>query len=96
MIAREEPTFDLIFIDADKPRYVDYLDLAIQVSRPGTVILADNVIRHGTVREPAADDPNAQGASAYNAAVAAHPRLESVIVPVLREKVDGLSIALVT
>lgn len=95
LIARGEPAFDLVFIDADKPRYVEYLELALRLAHAGTVILADNVVRHGTVLDPAAEDANAQGARAYNAAVAAHPQLESVIVPVLREKLDGLSIALV-
>ncbi|HET9467637.1 MAG TPA: O-methyltransferase [Vicinamibacterales bacterium] len=95
MILRREPPFDVVFIDADKPSYVRYLNLALQLSHPGTVILADNVIRHGAVLEPAVDDPSAQGARAYNTAIAAHSRLESVIVPALREKVDGLSIAIV-
>ena len=93
MIAAGEAPFDLVFIDADKPRYVDYLELVLQLSRPGTVILADNLIRHGTVLDPATDDANAQGARRYNATIAAHPRLESVIVPLLREKVDGLGVS---
>jgi predicted O-methyltransferase YrrM len=92
--AREEP-FDVVFIDADKPRYVEYLDLAVQLAHPGTVVLADNVIRHGAVLDPRTDDANARGARAYNAVVAAHPRLESVILPLIRGKVDGLSVAIV-
>ena len=92
--AREAP-FDLVFIDADKPGYVGYLDLVLSLSRPGTVILADNVIRHGAVLGRAIGDANAVGARAFNEAIAAHPRLESTIVPIIRESVDGLSISIV-
>jgi predicted O-methyltransferase YrrM len=95
MIRQQEPAFDLAFIDADKPRYVKYLDLVLELSRPGTVILADNVIRHGLVMDEATDDPSARGARAYNAAIASHPRLESIVLPILRDKVDGLAISVV-
>lgn len=87
--------FDLIFIDANKSGYVEYLNLALELSRPGTVILADNVIRHGIVLEPAPDDPNDAGAKAYNEVIARHPRLESVILPIVRARVDGMSISVV-
>ena len=95
MITRGEPAFDLVFIDADKQRYVKYLELALQLSRPGTVILADNVLRHGAVMDEATDDPSVSGARAYNAAIASHPRLESIVLPILRETVDGLAISIV-
>ena len=49
LIADSHPPFDLIFIDADKPTYADYLDLSLRLSRAGTVIVADNVIRKGAV-----------------------------------------------
>jgi len=87
--------FDLIFIDANKSGYVEYLDLALQLSRSGTLILADNVIRHGLVLDPQPEDPNDAGAKAFNDAIAAHPRLESLILPIVRARVDGLSISLV-
>ena len=95
MIERRETPFDLVFIDADKVRYVVYLDLVLQLSHPGTVILADNVIRHGRVMAAAPDDENARAARAYNAAIASHPRLESIVLPILRDKVDGLAISIV-
>jgi predicted O-methyltransferase YrrM len=95
MIASGEPPFDVVFIDADKPGYIEYLTLALQLSRPGTVILADNVIRDGLVLEQHPSDPNAQGAKAFNSAIAAHPRLESLVVPLVRKKIDGLSISIV-
>lgn len=95
MITRGEPAFDLAFIDADKHRYVEYLHLVLQLSRPGTVILADNVIRHGLVMDGGSDDVSARGARAYNAAIASHPRLESIVLPILRDNVDGLAISIV-
>jgi predicted O-methyltransferase YrrM len=93
--AGEEP-FDLVFVDADKPSYPRYLELALNLSRPGTVILADNVIRDGAVMDPGSSDQNAIGARSYNRAIAEHPRLESIVLPIVREKVDGLAISLVT
>jgi predicted O-methyltransferase YrrM len=92
--AREEP-FDVVFIDADKPRYVDYLERTLVLARTGSLVLADNVIRHGDVLDPAAGDENAAGVRRYNAAIAAHPRLESIVLPIIREKLDGLAISLV-
>jgi len=89
------PAFDLIFLDADKTGYVEYLDLSLQLARPGTVILADNVIRHGLVMESEPPDPNDRGARAYNQAIATHPRLESVIVPIIRHRMDGLAVSIV-
>lgn len=95
MIESGEPPFDFIFIDADKTGYVKYLDLALQLARTGTVIVADNVIRNGAVVEENPQDPNDRGARAYNAAVAAHPRLESIALPMFKDKIDGIAISLV-
>jgi predicted O-methyltransferase YrrM len=92
MAVAGEPPFDLVFIDADKPGYPAYLELVMPLTRPGTVILADNVIRDGTVMADPPPDANAAGARAFNAAFAAHPRIEAVIVPTLRETVDGMAI----
>ena len=93
MIEQRDPPFDLVFIDADKFRYVVYLELVLQLSRPGTVILADNVIRHGLVMDETTTDESARGAQAYNAAVAANPRLETILLPIVRETIDGLAIS---
>ena len=95
IIADGDAAFDLVFIDADKSRYALYLDLVLQMSHTGTVILADNVIRHGLVIDGASDDESARGARAYNDAIASHPRLESIVLPILRGKVDGLAISIV-
>jgi predicted O-methyltransferase YrrM len=95
MIDQHEPPFDLIFIDADKINYVTYLDLSLQLSHPGTVILADNVIRNGRVMSEQAQDESSRGAKAFNDALAANQQLESIIVPIIRSNLDGLSISIV-
>jgi predicted O-methyltransferase YrrM len=95
LIEQRVPKFDLIFIDADKPGYPRYLDLSLQLSRPGTVILADNLIRDGGVMDAVPEEDNARAARAFNAILAADQRLESIIIPVLGKKVDGMSISIV-
>ena len=87
--------FDVVFIDADKISYVEYLDLSLQLSRTGTVILADNVIRNGRVRDEHPQDDSSRGAKAFNDALAASQRLESIILPIIRDNLDGLSISIV-
>jgi predicted O-methyltransferase YrrM len=60
-IAKRGAPFDLIFIDADKQSYPEYLEWALKLSRPGTVIVADNVVREGKVVDPECDRSNVQG-----------------------------------
>ena len=95
MAQAQEPPFDFIFIDADKPGYVQYLELVMPMARPGTVIVADNLLRNGLVMETTPSDDNALGARAFNTVLAAHPRLESTIVPIIRHTIDGMSISIV-
>ncbi len=95
MAGAGEAPFDVVFIDADKPGYETYLALVMPLVRAGTLILADKVIRDGQVMDEPSPDDNARGARVFNAALAAHPRLESIIVPILRHTVDGLSLSLV-
>ena len=95
MISSGEKPFDVIFIDADKPSYPAYLALVLQLSRAGTIILADNLIRNGRVMANQPVDDNARGARQFNADLAANPRLESIILPIFREKLDGLAVSLV-
>jgi caffeoyl-CoA O-methyltransferase len=95
MIDWHEAPFDLIFIDADKAGYVEYLDLSLQLSRPGTVVLADNLIRNGRVLADHPEDGAARGAKAYNESMAARPELESIILPMIRKNLDGLSLSIV-
>lgn len=93
LVAAGESPFDLVFIDADKPSYPAYLDYAIQLTRPGSVILADNVIRDGKVTRDGETDPLVVGIQEFNRKLAANPKLEAILVTVMREKLDGLAIA---
>jgi predicted O-methyltransferase YrrM len=88
--------FDLIFIDADKPSYVAYLEGSLPLARPGALIIADNVVRQGRVLDAASDDANAQGARRFNERLAADPRLSAVILQTVGSKgYDGFAIAVV-
>ncbi len=81
--------FDLVFIDADKKEYCDYLDLVLPLMRQGGWILADNTLWDGHIIDPAYDkDKQTVALRAFNNKVAQDPRLEKVILP-LR---DGLTI----
>jgi predicted O-methyltransferase YrrM len=95
LIRERDQPFDLIFIDADKPGYLTYLDLSLALSRPGAVIVADNLIRDGAVLNEAVEEENARAARDFNAKLAAEPRLESIIIPVLGKRIDGMSISIV-
>ena len=86
--------FDLIFIDADKEGYPEYLEWSLRLSRPGTLILGDNVIRGGNVLDP--KDDSARATREFNRMLAEDERLSAVVLPILRERVDGLAIALVS
>jgi predicted O-methyltransferase YrrM len=86
--------FDMVFIDADKGGYPDYLDWALKLTRPGSLIVADNVVRGGAVADGLSKDPNVQGVRSYLEKVAADPRLEGTVMQTVGVKgYDGLSIA---
>lgn len=88
--------FDLVFIDADKAPYVDYLRWALRLTRPGSLIVADNVLRRGEVIEGTLTGDDVDGIRRFNAALAAEPRLVSTILPLVGVKgYDGISLALV-
>lgn len=89
--------FDLIFIDADKPGYPDYFAWALKLSRRGTLIVADNVIRKGAVIDAASSDPNVQGMRRFYDAVAAEPRVSATAIQTVGSKgYDGFLLAVVT
>jgi predicted O-methyltransferase YrrM len=97
MIAEGVEPFDLIFIDADKPSYPDYLRLSLQLSRAGTVIVADNVIRQGRLADPANNEPDVQGMRRFFDLLATHPQVDSTAIQTVGTKGwDGFSISLVT
>lgn len=82
--------FDLIFIDADKESYPDYLQWSLRLSRPGSLILADNVIRGGTTLDPV--DEASLAIKYFNQLVAGDKRLSAVVLPIIRRRIDGLAI----
>ena len=85
----EGARFDLIFIDADKGNYVNYLEWAIRLSNPGALIIGDNALMHGKTMDPAAKGPSIETIREFNRRIATDPRLESTILPAY----DGLCIA---
>jgi predicted O-methyltransferase YrrM len=88
--------FDLIFIDADKPNNPHYLQWAVELSRPGSIIIGDNVVRGGAVTESQSDDPNVVGVRAFVDAVGRHPRLSATALQTVGSKgYDGFALALV-
>ena len=88
--------FDFIFIDADKPSNPDYIRWALRLSRPGTVIVGDNVVRGGTVTDPSSDDANVKGVREFLELIASEPRLEATAIQTVGEKGwDGFVLAIV-
>jgi predicted O-methyltransferase YrrM len=88
--------FDLFFIDADKPSIPEYFDWALRLSRPGSLILVDNVVRKGAVADPASADPSVQGVRRFNERVAREPRVSATTLQTVGVKgYDGIAFALV-
>jgi predicted O-methyltransferase YrrM len=86
----------MVFIDADKPSNPAYLDWAIRLARPGTVIVCDNVIRGGRIADMANDDPALVGTRAMFDRLGSDPRLVATAIQTVGAKGwDGLAIALV-
>lgn len=86
--------FDVVFIDADKPSNPVYLNAALRLTRPGAVIVVDNVVRDGAVVEPNSDDPRVHGVRDVVAAIAANPLLEATALQTVGAKGwDGLIVA---
>ena len=97
MISGGEAPFDFIFVDADKEGYSDYLRAAMRLSRPGTMIVFDNVVREGGILDPEHPDPRVQGTRALFEAMAAEPRLSATAVQTVgAKKWDGFAVGLVT
>jgi len=97
LVTGKPPPFDFIFIDADKPGYPDYFTWALKLSRRGSCIVADNVIREGAVIDPHHEDARVQGARRFNERVAAEPRVTATAIQTVGSKgYDGFTVALVT
>lgn len=86
--------FDLFFIDADKPSNPDYFSWALRLSRPGSLIIADNVVRDGAVAEAASNDASARGVRRFLELMAAEPRVSATAIQTVGSKgYDGFAIA---
>jgi predicted O-methyltransferase YrrM len=80
LVDRGAEPYDLVFIDADKPNNPAYLAGAIQLSRPGTVIVADNVVRNGAVTDSESDDPRVVGSRALIELMGRDSRLDATAI----------------
>jgi predicted O-methyltransferase YrrM len=97
LIAQGVEPFDLIFIDADKDGYPQYLELTLRLSRVGTVIVADNVVRDGKVADASSEDKLVKGVRDFLAMAAADERLEGIVVQTVGSKgYDGFALFIVT
>jgi predicted O-methyltransferase YrrM len=101
-LAAEAVPFDMIFIDADKANYPSYLEWSLKLSRPGTLIVADNVIGAGAIldtdgSEPWGEDGGVQGVRRFYDLLAAEPRVSATAIQTVGDKgYDGFVLALVT
>lgn len=96
LIAQESEPFDLIFIDADKPNNPAYLALALQLSKVGTLIIGDNIVREGAVADPTSNDAKVQGVRTFLDATGNNRQLIATALQTVGSKGhDGFSMALV-
>ncbi len=88
--------FDMVFIDADKQSTPEYFQLALELVRPGSVIVTDNVVRDGALVDPGSDDPGAQGMRRFHELLAASTRVSATTIQTVGAKgYDGFTLALV-
>jgi predicted O-methyltransferase YrrM len=96
LAAEKRGPFDLVFIDADKPNTSAYFAWALKLTRPGSLVITDNVVRHGAVIDAASQDVNVQGVRRFNATLAAEQRVTATVIQTVGSKgYDGLAIAIV-
>ena len=91
MVEGNEGPFDVVFIDADKGDYPAYLEWALRLTRPGSLILGDNAIRGGSVLD--LEDESSHAIREFNESLARDPRLSAIVLPLIRDRIDGLAIA---
>jgi len=97
LVSEGRGPFDLVFIDADKPGYANYLKWSLKLARQGTLIIADNVVRKGAVADPESTDENVLGIRKFNEALAAEKRATTTVIQTVGSKgYDGLALILVT
>jgi predicted O-methyltransferase YrrM len=96
LIGEEAGPFDFIFIDADKRGTPQYFELALELARPGSVIVTDNVVRGGALVDPASDDPGVQGMREFHELLSAAPGATGTTIQTVGAKgYDGFTLALV-
>jgi predicted O-methyltransferase YrrM len=97
LAAEHRAPFDLVFIDADKPSTTEYFDWALTLTRRGSLIVVDNVVRDGEVADANTMDDSVKGMRRFFARLAAEPRVDSTAIQTVGSKgYDGFAIALVT
>lgn len=97
LAAEQAGPFDLVFIDADKPSTTEYFNWALKLTRRGSLIIVDNVVRDGALIDPNSADASVQGIRRFAAALAAEPRVSATAIQTVGSKgYDGLAIAIVT
>ncbi len=96
LAAKKRGPFDLIFIDADKPSNPDYFAWAMKLSRPGSLIIVDNVVRSGAIVDAGSKDASVQGVRRLNELIAAEKRVTATAIQTVGSKgYDGLAFVLV-
>ncbi|MCD6426354.1 MAG: O-methyltransferase [Anaerolineales bacterium] len=96
MILTDTEPFDLIFIDADKEGYADYLNRVVKLSRPGTLIIADNVVRNGKIIEKESQDSSVLGIQRFNQELVSNPRLTATTLQTVGARAyDGFTFIIV-
>jgi len=96
LAAEGQGPFDLVFIDADKANTAAYFEWALTMTRPGSMIIVDNVVRNGAVIDAGSPNASVQGVRRFNAALAAEPRVAATMIQTVGSKgYDGLAIATV-
>ena len=89
--------FDLVFIDADKQSIPHYLEWSLKLTRPGSLIIIDNVIRDGALIDAKSTDPSVRGARRMHEMLAAEPRVNATTIQTVGSKgYDGFTLALIT
>ncbi|MEN2423545.1 O-methyltransferase [Streptomyces rimosus] len=97
LAAEDTEPFDLVFIDADKDNNPHYLERVLGLTRPGSLIVGDNVVRHGDVADACSTDPSIRGIRRFLELIAEHPKLTATAVQTVGAKgYDGFSLARVT
>jgi predicted O-methyltransferase YrrM len=96
LLSEGKGPFDMVFIDADKTSYADYLGWALRLTRRGSLIIADNVVRDGEVANLSSTDVLVQGVRRFNELLAADPRVSATVVQTVGSKgYDGFALAVV-